>query len=353
MNGQHSKQRHQTSLGQAGPNSGNITSFQHKSGDEEQQRSTRAKSVQAPEQATPQEIREHNATHLLYRSWCPICVQARGRQNNHPKPHSKPPIIQLDFGEIIATRTSNLGWSWPYISPTRGCSSTMESHSCSSHSQGGVERAHSDTVCTYQNTQGTNQAELRQRHSSETSTHSCLDGSTQCIHHEHVSSSQQWIHRLLQQMEQRAHTHTTSQVCYATNSETVSKTRAKDLQRGLAWQGHDTRRAPHWDLQHDCQSTDNQEADNASQLQSSTTGLYTHRSMEDTSISTAYTYSPNTSYNARSKQSTHITAGCSNKHSSRRQETQLQKAARASDNAPQQTDKHWSGLQQQNNQKAK
>ena len=73
---------------------------QLESGDEEQQQGTRAKAVQAPKQPTPQEILEHNLTHLPYRSWCPICVQARGRQNNHPKQHSKLPLIQLDFGYI-------------------------------------------------------------------------------------------------------------------------------------------------------------------------------------------------------------------------------------------------------------
>ena len=70
------------------------------SDDEEQQQGTKAKAVQAPKQPTPQEILEHDVTHLPYRSWCPTCVQARGRQNNHPKQHSKLPIIQLDFGYI-------------------------------------------------------------------------------------------------------------------------------------------------------------------------------------------------------------------------------------------------------------
>ena len=73
---------------------------QLESDDEEQQQGTRAKTVQAPKQPTPQEILEHNVTHLPYRSWCPICVQARGRQNNHPNQRSKLPIIQLDFGYI-------------------------------------------------------------------------------------------------------------------------------------------------------------------------------------------------------------------------------------------------------------
>ena len=47
---------------------------------------------------------------------------------------------------------------------------------------------------------------------------------------------------------------------HASNSETVSETRAKVLQRSLAWQ------VPHWDLQQDCHSKDNQKADNASQI---------------------------------------------------------------------------------------
>ena len=85
------------------------------------------------------------------------------------------------------------------------------------------------------------------------------------------------------------------------------------------WLGKDT---THWDLQQDCQIKDNQKADNASQTQPATTGLCTHRPMEDTSVSTAYTYSHNTSYNASSKQSAHISEGCSNKRSSRRQETE-------------------------------
>ena len=81
---------------------------QLESGDAKQQQGTKAKAVQAPKQSTPQEILEHNLTHLPYRNWCPICVQARSRQNNHPKQHSKLPIIQLDFGYIKGFDDSNV-----------------------------------------------------------------------------------------------------------------------------------------------------------------------------------------------------------------------------------------------------
>ena len=46
-------------------------------------------------QPTPQEMLEHNVTHLPYRSWC-------------PKQHSKLPIVQLDFGYIKRFDDSNV-----------------------------------------------------------------------------------------------------------------------------------------------------------------------------------------------------------------------------------------------------
>ena len=30
-----------------------------------------------------EERERHNATHLPYRSWCPVCVQARGKEDSH------------------------------------------------------------------------------------------------------------------------------------------------------------------------------------------------------------------------------------------------------------------------------
>ena len=35
------------------------------------------------------ERERHNATHLPYRSWCPICVQARGKEDSHKKSKTK------------------------------------------------------------------------------------------------------------------------------------------------------------------------------------------------------------------------------------------------------------------------
>ena len=72
--------------------------------DEEQQHehheAHRAIGLRQPQQPTPQQIAEHNVTHLPYRNWCPICVQGKGRQDNYKKQQSRQPIIQVDFAYI-------------------------------------------------------------------------------------------------------------------------------------------------------------------------------------------------------------------------------------------------------------
>ena len=46
-------------------------------------------------------MERHNATHLPYRNWCPICVQARGREDDHKrnkeKVESDVPTIVMDY----------------------------------------------------------------------------------------------------------------------------------------------------------------------------------------------------------------------------------------------------------------
>ena len=64
---------------------------------EEQQEARKAKGLPAPPQPTAQERLEHELTHLPYRSWCPVCVQAKGRSDNHLKQHNKTPVIQCNI----------------------------------------------------------------------------------------------------------------------------------------------------------------------------------------------------------------------------------------------------------------
>eukprot|EP00435_Cladocopium_sp_Y103_P020287 s1005_g4.t4 len=75
---------------------------QFESDDEEHQPAVKAKAATTPYTPTPQEVQEHNLTHLPYRNWCPICVQGRGRATNHPTQKSKQPVIQVDFAYIKA-----------------------------------------------------------------------------------------------------------------------------------------------------------------------------------------------------------------------------------------------------------
>ena len=66
-----------------------------------QQSALPAKGIKAPQQPTEQERKEHNLTHLPYRSWCSICVESKGRANNHPQQKtSKLPVVQCDFAYI-------------------------------------------------------------------------------------------------------------------------------------------------------------------------------------------------------------------------------------------------------------
>ena len=41
------------------------------------------RSLTSPEKPTQGEIDEHDLTHLRYRSWCPICAAAAGREDRH------------------------------------------------------------------------------------------------------------------------------------------------------------------------------------------------------------------------------------------------------------------------------
>ena len=63
---------------------------------DEQQEAKKAKGLPTPPQPTEQESMEHELRHLPYRSWCPVCVRSKGRADNHPKQHSKSPVIQVD-----------------------------------------------------------------------------------------------------------------------------------------------------------------------------------------------------------------------------------------------------------------
>ena len=57
-------------------------------------------SVRDPGSASQSEIDEHDKTHLPYRSWCPVCVMAKGKEDGHFPGRSLEggkPIIAFDY----------------------------------------------------------------------------------------------------------------------------------------------------------------------------------------------------------------------------------------------------------------
>ena len=61
---------------------------------------TLVKVLPSPQRPSQKEVDEHNASHLPYRNWCPICVRARGREDAHKRIETRmngKPIIVMDY----------------------------------------------------------------------------------------------------------------------------------------------------------------------------------------------------------------------------------------------------------------
>ena len=52
---------------------------------EEEEEGRRPVLKRSPHQPTNEEIREHNVSHVPYRSWCPECVKGRGKEDHHKR----------------------------------------------------------------------------------------------------------------------------------------------------------------------------------------------------------------------------------------------------------------------------
>ena len=84
---------------------------------------TRAKAMTMPTQPTPQEIQEHNITHMPYRSWCPSCVQAkagkqitrsrhRGSQSCKLISPTSPVLVTSFPHRYLQQSTYKQAWQW-------------------------------------------------------------------------------------------------------------------------------------------------------------------------------------------------------------------------------------------------
>ena len=59
---------------------------------------------QDPGCPTAEEVEEHSVTHLPHRSWCPICVKARGNENPHYRSKqdkvNHKPAVSFDYKSV-------------------------------------------------------------------------------------------------------------------------------------------------------------------------------------------------------------------------------------------------------------
>ena len=59
------------------------------------------KTVKDPGCPNREEVERHYTTHMPYRSWCPVCVQAKGKENPHFRKKEKKvgdkPLVGLDY----------------------------------------------------------------------------------------------------------------------------------------------------------------------------------------------------------------------------------------------------------------
>ena len=62
------------------------------------------KTLPGPHEPTAQERATHELTHLPYRSWCTVCVQAKEKELQHRRQSTeKQPVIQLDYHFLTHT----------------------------------------------------------------------------------------------------------------------------------------------------------------------------------------------------------------------------------------------------------
>ena len=58
----------------------------------------RPRALPSPSEPSEQERELHNLTHLPYRSWCPVCVQSKGRHSPHKAIKDRKAVLHIDFG---------------------------------------------------------------------------------------------------------------------------------------------------------------------------------------------------------------------------------------------------------------
>ena len=66
----------------------------------------KARGLRQPKEPTWQERQLHELTHLPFRSWCPLCVQTKSKDDHHKLQKDKQPVIQVDYCYISEQGTN-------------------------------------------------------------------------------------------------------------------------------------------------------------------------------------------------------------------------------------------------------
>ena len=64
------------------------------------------KVLPSPQRPSMREVEEHSTCHLPYRSWCPICVKARGKEDDHGRCEvrkDRKPVVVMDYKSLGAS----------------------------------------------------------------------------------------------------------------------------------------------------------------------------------------------------------------------------------------------------------
>ena len=69
----------------------------------------KVKMARNPGNPTQEEVERHNMTHLPYRAWCPVCVEAKGKEDPHRKLEEKgdKPKVGLDYKSFGQEKVGN------------------------------------------------------------------------------------------------------------------------------------------------------------------------------------------------------------------------------------------------------
>ena len=69
----------------------------------------KVKVARNPGNPTLEEVERHNVTHMPYRAWCPVCVEAKGKEEPHKRLEEKgdKPKVGLDYKSFGQESTGN------------------------------------------------------------------------------------------------------------------------------------------------------------------------------------------------------------------------------------------------------